>query len=102
MPDNLQNKKISTRSLFGGNFGEKILKKTISLKPQFRLGALRRIPAAVLKSTPEEGQKGTFSGIIKVLNSILNTLRSQFKFDKKMMMIEKRKNVIEEAKERVH
>ena len=83
MPDNLQNKKISTRSLFGGNFGEKILKKTISLKPQFRLGALRRIPAAVLKSTPEEGQKGTFSGIIKVLNSILNTLRSQFKFDKK-------------------
>jgi hypothetical protein len=83
MADNLQNKKISTKALFGGNFGEKILKKTISLKPQFKLGALRRIPAAVLKSTPEEGQKGSFFGVIKVLNSILNTLKAQFKFDKK-------------------
>lgn len=67
------------------NFVEKVLKKQTSTAP-IRTGGVKKLSAgagALVKAiSSNQSIKGS-SDIVKVLNSILATLKNQYKFDKK-------------------
>jgi predicted chitinase len=84
-------------------FVEKVLQKKATSTARVGSIGIKALPApggALVKFKPQqEVQKSSFS-ILKVLNSILNTLKNQFKFDKKKETDDKKEEENEERKKR--
>jgi len=69
------------------NFVEKVLQKQVSVQ-KIKTGGIKRLPpgkvgGALARISPQQDTPKSSFGILKVLDSILATLKNQFKFDKK-------------------
>ena len=84
-------------------FVERVLQKKAVASAKIKPIGVRSLPAAggaLIKYTPQqESQKSSFS-LLKVLNSILDTLKKQFKFDKKKEVDDKKEEEKDARKKR--
>jgi len=84
-------------------FVEKVLQKKAVATARVKPIGIKALPAAggaLVKYTPQaEAQKSSF-GVLKILNSILDTLKKQFKFDKKKDADDKKEEENEKRKKR--